>query len=306
MRTNDPVLDEMITKRELLRAQLAALPWSGMPEIKGHNGKRYVYTRRRVDGHLHSSYVGPYSDSLYASVKANGQTEHSLRIELRRLEKKLAAHTAGESDAPSPVRISLVIAKARRNEVIADELALSESGIPRAKILSLLENGTLTGLSPEQIGTVMALSRAWDAVFEQKGPADLDFLLRLSRLINGREGSGLRTAVFSSTGTGYAPPPPDADTVRERLNRISTSNAYPAEVASALFLYLMRTQAFNAENELIAALFANRVLIGLGGGVLDISEPDLPAFRLLRTAFYNGTDNGEIMRFLVERCVTEG
>lgn len=306
MKNDDPVLAGLMAQRELIRARLGALPWAGQPEIKTRSGKRYLYTRKRVDGHLRSTYIGPYSDELFRALKENGGEEHRLRIELRRLDKRISKRVSSDADSPSAAGLSLLLAKARKNELIADELALSEAGIPRSKILALLENGTLTGLTPDQIGVVMTLSRAWDAVLELKDPAGLDFLFRLSRLFNGRENSGLRTAVFSSTGTGYVPPPPDEQTVRERLERIGSSKAAPGEIAAALCLYLMRTQAFNAENELIAMLYANRVLIALGGGIFDIPEKDLPAFRELRAAFYNGTDNGEIMRFLTERCVIAG
>lgn len=306
MQKNDVMLEGLMAQRELIRARLGALPWAGQPEIKTRNGKRYLYTRKRVDGHLHSTYIGPYSDELYRALKENGTEEHKLRIELRRLDKRVTKRVPSDTESPSGTKLSLLVAKARKNELIADELALSEAGIPRAKIISLLENGTLTGLTPDQIGVVMTLSRAWDAVLELKDTGGLDFLFRLSRLFNGRENSGLRTAVFSSTGTGYAPPPPDEQTVRERLERIGSSKAAPGEIAAALCLYLMRTQAFNAENELIAMLYANRVLISLGGGVFDIPEKDLPSFRTLRAAFYDGTDNGEIMQFLTDRCVIAG
>ena len=64
----------------------------------------------------------------------------------------------------------------------------------------------------------------------------------------------------------------------------------------------MKTQVFNDGNKRAAVIFANHYLIGQAAGLLVIPEKDVPEFKRLLVAYYEGRDNGRIAAFMKEKC----
>lgn len=67
-------------------------------------------------------------------------------------------------------------------------------------------------------------------------------------------------------------------------------------------LYCMKAQLFNDGNKRTAVIFANHYLISQGEGLLIIPEEKVPEFKRLLVSYYEDRDNGEMMRFLKEKC----
>ena len=59
---------ESLQLRAEYTARLNLIPYDGSIEIKDRNGKKYIYIRKRVLGKNTSTFVGAYSDELFASV----------------------------------------------------------------------------------------------------------------------------------------------------------------------------------------------------------------------------------------------
>ncbi|MDO4493815.1 MAG: hypothetical protein Q4C53_08030 [Clostridia bacterium] len=301
--------ESLIAERDRLRAELEKLQYSGMPEVKTRGGKQYLYTRRRIDGRLTSTYIGPYSNELFDALKENGAREHDLRISLRRLEKKLAgkltakqpkteARTAPSAPAGDKSAVWLMLAKKRRNALVANEAPLAGITADRRRVLALLNNGTITGIPMQEVGQVMALSRAWDAVLEPADNGDpLDALCRFGRLIGGRDGGKLRIPVDEEDSVA------DPETVRARLSTILGGEGPARERAVALFLYCVKARILETNNDCAALLLANRMLIPSAGCALDFPPEALEEFRTLRAGFIEGNDRGTITRFLYAKCV---
>ena len=74
------------------------------------------------------------------------------------------------------------------------------------------------------------------------------------------------------------------------------------ETAIALCLYCMKAQLFNDGNKRAAVIFANHYLISHGAGMLNIPEKDVPEFKRLLVAYYEGKDEGEIFAFMKTNC----
>ena len=51
-----------------ITARLNLIPYDGSIEIKDRDGIKYIYIRKRVLGRNTSTYVGSYSDELFASI----------------------------------------------------------------------------------------------------------------------------------------------------------------------------------------------------------------------------------------------
>ena len=103
-------------------------------------------------------------------------------------------------------------------------------------------------------------------------------------------------------GTSYVPPLPIELDVKEKIAAIVAEDAEPVETAIRLCLYCMKTQIFNDGNKRAAVIFANHYLIGKAEGLLVIPEKDVPEFKRLLVAYYEGRDKGEIVRFMKDKC----
>lgn len=68
-------------------AHLRLLPYKGSPEIKGIDGKRYLYVRKRKLDRNTSVYVGPYTDELYQLLVRNNAERRSVDKRLRLIVK---------------------------------------------------------------------------------------------------------------------------------------------------------------------------------------------------------------------------
>ena len=67
-------------------------------------------------------------------------------------------------------------------------------------------------------------------------------------------------------------------------------------------MYCMKTQVFVDGNKRASVIFANHYLISHGQGLLVIPEKDVPEFKKLLVAYYEGEDINVIATFLKEKC----
>ena len=74
------------------------------------------------------------------------------------------------------------------------------------------------------------------------------------------------------------------------------------DIAIELCLYCMKTQVFTDGNKKASVIFANHYLIAHGMGVLVIPEKNVPEFKKLLVAYYEGGALETISRFMRERC----
>ncbi len=74
------------------------------------------------------------------------------------------------------------------------------------------------------------------------------------------------------------------------------------DIAVELCIYCMKTQIFTDGNKRASVIFANHYIISHGLGLLVIPEKEVPEFKKLLVAFYEGENIEIIKNFLKERC----
>ena len=89
--------------------------------------------------------------------------------------------------------------------------------------------------------------------------------------------------------------------VKEKIEKIISSDAPPVDIAIELALYVMKTQIFNDGNKRTAIIFANHYLISHGAGLMVVPENIVSEFKQLLVKYYEGTDN-TVKAFLKDRC----
>ena len=309
MNNNYPQIQELLQQRADYQARLNLLPYDGNPEIKDRDGKQYLYIRKRVGNRLTSTYVDAYSDELYQLLLRNARDARELRKNIRRLDKELAALGYSNTELSARVQLNLDFARANMKSNIYDQAILEGVATTFPQTEDIIENGKVSGMTVSDVQKMLNLKHAWEFVLDKdviSYPTDYSILCHIAKLVNEGfyyDGGRIRGVPVTIGGTKYIPPMPIESIVKERIESILQESAPAEEKAINLCLYCMKTQVFNDGNKRASVIFANHYLISQGGGMVIIPEKEVPEFKRLLVAYYEDTDNGEIMNFMKEKCV---
>ena len=309
MNNNYPQIQELLHQKADLQARLNLLPYDGSPEIKERDGKKYLYIRKRVASRLTSTYVDTYSDELYQLLLRNARDAREFRKSIRHLDKELAALGYSDAELSPCVQRNLDFARVNMKSNIYDQAILEGVATSFPQTEDILENGTVSGMTATDVQKILNLKHAWEFILDRdviSYPTDYSILCHIAKLVNEgffQDGGRIRGVPVTIGGTSYIPPMPIESVVKENLEVLLNAELPPDEKAIRLCLYCMKTQIFNDGNKRTSVIFANHYLIAQGGGMLIIPEKHVPEFKRLLVSYYEGKDNGEIIRFLKEQCM---
>lgn len=309
MNNTYPQIQELLHQKADLQARLNLLPYDGSPEIKERDGKKYLYIRKRVASRLTSTYVDTYSDELYQLLLRNARDAREFRKSIRHLDKELAALGYSDAELSPRVQRNLDFARVNMKSNIYDQAILEGVATSFPQTEDILENGTVSGMTATDVQKILNLKHAWEFILDRdviSYPTDYSILCHIAKLVNEgffQDGGRIRGVPVTIGGTSYIPPMPIESIVRENLEALLNAELPPDEKAIRLCLYCMKTQIFNDGNKRASVIFANHYLIAQGGGMLIIPEKHVPEFKRLLVSYYEGKDNGEIIRFLKEQCM---
>lgn len=309
MNNTYPQIQELLHQKADLQARLKLLPYDGSPEIKERDGKKYLYIRKRVASRLTSTYVDTYSDELYQLLLRNARDAREFRKSIRHLDKELAALGYSDAELSPRVQRNLDFARVNMKSNIYDQAILEGVATSFPQTADILENGTVSGMTATDVQKILNLKHAWEFILDRdviSYPTDYSILCHIAKLVNEgffQDGGRIRGVPVTIGGTSYIPPMPIESVVKENLEVLLNAELPPDEKAIRLCLYCMKTQIFNDGNKRASVIFANHYLIAQGGGMLIIPEKHVPEFKRLLVAYYEGKDNGEIIRFLKEQCM---
>lgn len=309
MNNTYPQIQELLHQKADLQARLKLLPYDGSPEIKERDGKKYLYIRKRVASRLTSTYVDIYSDELYQLLLRNARDAREFRKSIRHLDKELAALGYSDAELSPRVQMNLDFARVNMKSNIYDQAILEGVATSFPQTEDILENGTVSGMTATDVQKILNLKHAWEFILDRdviSYPTDYSILCHIAKLVNEgffQDGGRIRGVPVTIGGTSYIPPMPIESVVKENLEVLLNAELPPDEKAIQLCLYCMKTQIFNDGNKRASVIFANHYLIAQGGGMLIIPEKHVPEFKRLLVLYYEGKDNGEIIRFLKEQCM---
>lgn len=309
MNNNYPQIQELLQQRADYQARLNLLPYDGSPEIKERDGKQYLYIRKRVGSRLTSTYVDTYSDELYQLLLRNARDAREFRKNIRRLDKELAALGYSDTELSARVQLNLDFARANMKSNIYDQAILEGVATTFPQTEDIIDNGMVNGMTAGDVQKILNLKHAWEFILDKdviRYPTNYSILSHIAKLVNEgfyHDGGRIRGVPVTIGGTKYVPPMPIESVVKEQIESILQDSAPADEKAITLCLYCMKMQVFNDGNKRASVIFANHYLIAQGGGLLIIPEKEVPEFKKLLVAYYEDTDNGDIMSFMKKRCV---
>ena len=299
---------ELLQQKADIQARIKLMPYSGSPEIKEINDKKYLYTRKRIVGKLTSNYVGEYSDELYQLLLRNSKEEKALNKQLRAIDKKLTNAGYTGDDMSDRVMQNLDFARANMKTSIYDQAILEGVATSFPQTEDIIENGTVNGMTANDVQKILNLKHAWEFILDKDVTlcnTEYHLLCHIARIVNEGffyDGGRIRGVPVTIGGSSYVPPLPIEIDVIDSIKNIMQSEKNVIDIAIELCLYCMKTQIFIDGNKRASVIFANHFLISKGQGFLVIPADNVPEFKKMLVDFYEDKDSENIRSFMKEVC----
>lgn len=308
MATEFEIKRELLNERADLLARLKLLPYDGTPEIKENDSGKYLYVRKRVAGHLTSTYVGAYSEELHTILLKTAADAKSIRKELRRIDKELAKLGYSVDELSARVKQNIDFARANMKSNIYDQAVLEGVATSFPQTVEIINNGIVNGMTATDVQKILNLKHAWEFILDKDVVAsktDYYLLCHIAKLVNEgffMEGGRMRGVPITIGGTSYIPPLPNEYDVKDKIAAIVAKEVDDVGKAIELCLYCMKTQIFLDGNKRASVIFANHYLIAQGGGFIVIPEKEVSEFKKLLVRYYEGEDISVISQFMKDKC----
>ena len=301
-------IQELLQQKADCHARLQLIPYDGSPEVKEQNGNKYLYVRKRVGSRLTSVYVDVYSEELHQLLLKNAKDARDLRKKIRNIDKKLNALGYQGNELSVRVMQNLDFARANMKSNIYDQAVLEGVATSFPQTEDIIENGKVTGMTATDVQKILNLKHAWEFILDSdviQSDSNYYLLCHIAKLVNEgffTDGGRIRGVPVTIGGCSYIPPIPIESAVKENIADIVRGEGAGIDIAIELCLYCMKTQIFKDGNKRASVIFANHYLIGQGQGFLVIPEKEVPEFKKLLVAYYEGRDENIIKNFMKERC----
>lgn len=301
-------IQNLLQLRADLTSRLNLMSYDGTPEIKEINSQKYLYVRKRIGSKVTSKYVDVYSDNLYEILLRNARESKELRREIRHIEKDLVKLGYQEQLLNQRVVLNLDFARINIKSLIYDQAVLEGVATSFPQTEEIIENGKVSGVTASDIQKILNLKHAWEFILDKdviNFDSNFQILSHIGKMINEGfyvDGGRIRSVPVTIGGCSYIPPIPIEIVVIESINQIVNGDLSNIYKAIQLCLYTMKTQVFKDGNKRSAIIFANHFLISKGEGILVVPEKQVSEFKRLLVKYYEGTDDTEIVDFLLTKC----
>ena len=177
-------------------------------------------------------------------------------------------------------------------------------------VQSIYDGGIVNGLTVDNIIAINNLKYAWQFILENDG-IDYDFKalcqihkLTCDKLVLDNNLGKLRTTPVNIGGTSWKPQFPIESQIKEELNELlNQETKTKTEIAIEVMLWIMRRQMFIDGNKRVAMLFANKIMIDNGCGIITIAQENQPIFFEKLIKYYETNDNKDLKEWLYKTSI---
>ena len=114
----------------------------------------------------------------------------------------------------------------------------------------------------------------------------------------------LRTTSVNIGGTSWKPQFPIESQIKEELeNLLNQSEKTKTEIAIEIMLWIIRRQMFIDGNKRVGMLFANKIMIDNGCGIITIFQENQSTFFEKLIKFYETGDNNDLKQWIYETSI---
>ena len=174
----------------------------------------------------------------------------------------------------------------------------------------IYDGGVVSGLKVDEIIAINNLKYAWEFIFENKDiEYDYKTLCHIHKLVADKlvldgELGRIRTTPVNIGGTKWKPQFPIESQIKEELeNLLNQTEKTKTEIAIEIMLWVMRRQMFIDGNKRVAMLFANKIMIDNGCGIITIAQDDQSTFYEKLIKYYETGDMSDLKQWIYDNCI---
>lgn len=205
---------------------------------------------------------------------------------------------------------NIFIAKRNIVDYIWKSANLEGIGVTYPDTQAIYDGGIVNGLTVDNIIAINNLKYAWQFILENDGIiSDYKVLCHLHKLTCDKlvldENLGrIRSTPVNIGGTKWTPSFPIESQIKEELDVIlNQDDKTKTEIAIEVMLWIMRRQMFIDGNKRVGMLFANKIMIDNGCGIITVSLENKAIFFEKLIKFYETGDNSDIKKWIYNECI---
>lgn len=205
---------------------------------------------------------------------------------------------------------NVFIAKRNIVDYIWKSANLEGIGVTYPETQAIYDGGIVNGLTVDDIIAICNLKNAWQFILENK---DINYNFNIlchihklvaDRLVLEQDLGKIRTTPVNIGGTKWQPQFPIESQIIEELNSLlNQEDKSKTEIAIEVMLYIMRRQMFIDGNKRVAMLFANRIMIDNGCGIISIAQEYQPTFYEKLIKYYETNDMNDLKKWIYDHCI---
>ncbi len=205
---------------------------------------------------------------------------------------------------------NVFIAKRNIVDYIWKSANLEGIGVTYPETQAIYDEGIVNGIPVDNIIAIINLKYSWQFILENND-IDYDFKtlcylhkLTCDKLVLSQDLGNLRTTPVNIGGTSWQPQFPIESQIKEELDELlHQSEKTKTEIAIEIMLWIMRRQMFIDGNKRVAMLFANKIMIDNGCGILTISQKNQPTFFEKLIQFYETGDLSDLKQWIYDTSI---
>ena len=205
---------------------------------------------------------------------------------------------------------NVFIAKRNIVDYIWKSANLEGIGVTYPETQVIYDNGIVNGLKVDDIIAINNLKYAWNFILENEDiNYDYNVLCYIHKLVADKLVPStvlgrIRTTPVNIGGTTWKPSFPIESKIKEELEEILNGEyESKTELAIVCMLYVMRKQMFIDGNKRVAMLFANKVMIDNGCGIISISQELQSLFYEKLIKYYETGEMDELKKWIYDNCI---
>lgn len=205
---------------------------------------------------------------------------------------------------------NVFVAKRNIVDYIWKSANLEGIGVTYPETQVIYDGGVVNGLTVDKIITINNLKYSWQFILENES-IEYDFKalchlhkLTCDKLILDENLGRLRTTPVSIGGTSWKPQFPVESQIKEELEQLlNQPEKSKTEIAIEVMLWIMRRQMFKGGNKRVAMLFANKIMIDNGCGIITIAQENQQTFFKKLINYYESGDNTDLKKWIYETSI---
>ena len=205
---------------------------------------------------------------------------------------------------------NVFVAKRNIVDYIWKSANLEGIGVTYPETQAIYDGGIVNGLTVDKIIAINNLKYAWQFILENVDIAyDFKALCHLhkltcDKLVLEQNLGRLRTTPVNIGGTSWKPQIPIESQIKEELEQLlNQPEKTKTEIAIEIMLWIMRRQMFIDGNKRVGMLFANKIMIDNGCGIITISQENQSTFFEKLIKFYESGDNSDLKQWIYETSI---